>query len=380
MKGSGLIFRANPLRASAIPDVYDNILLTLGTDKDIAMLNRSTILAANTALAGVMIGTPVTPAVAANSLIISNITASGDILVAVNTGGHSRGLIFLDGSTGTLNFPLGFTLGGAVTGGSQTMLGLGQLSCSSATNPSFRAERTTTSLNVVLTTMVLAVKATQASMVDGHGTLLSFVIEDSTSGAFPIASISAIRDGADNEGAMLLKAGTDGAEIFLTLDASENSVKSGKTLDIGSNYLSLTEITAPGAGAANTSRVYAVANGAKTDLYAIFQAGAAVLIAAEPTPNDSPILTEPDGTVVQVVLRKPHPGIIQHVAEYPNGKTHILQEIHYTNEDKINANKGARGLLPTDWEVETTIEMEARLAKFEQIRLEQDSLKVIYEN
>jgi len=63
-----------------------------------------------------MIGTPVTPAVAANSLIVSNVTASGDILFAVNTGGHSQGLIFLDGSLGTLNFPLGFTLGGVVSG------------------------------------------------------------------------------------------------------------------------------------------------------------------------------------------------------------------------------------------------------------------------
>jgi len=85
----------------------DDILFTLGTTKDIAIVNRSTVLNANTALTGVIIGTPVTPAVAANSLLISNVTASGDMLFAVNTGGHSQGLIFLDGSAGTLKFPLG---------------------------------------------------------------------------------------------------------------------------------------------------------------------------------------------------------------------------------------------------------------------------------
>ena len=63
--GSGL-----PAWTSAISTAKtfaDNILLGLGTGADGVLLNRSTTLAANTALTGVMIGTPVTPAVAANS-------------------------------------------------------------------------------------------------------------------------------------------------------------------------------------------------------------------------------------------------------------------------------------------------------------------------
>ena len=79
----------------------DNILLGLGTGADGVLLNRSTTLAANTALTGVMIGTPVTPAVAANSLLVSNVTASGDYLLALNNGGNSQAWHWVDSSGGT---------------------------------------------------------------------------------------------------------------------------------------------------------------------------------------------------------------------------------------------------------------------------------------
>ena len=101
--------------------IGDDILLALGAGSDQVMLNRSGTLNANTALTGVLIGTPVTPALAANSLIIANATANGDILIAVNDGGHSQGLIFIDGDVKTLNFPLGFTLGGAVNVNGQAL-------------------------------------------------------------------------------------------------------------------------------------------------------------------------------------------------------------------------------------------------------------------
>ena len=73
-----------PLRASGpiIRDprrVTDDLLFRLGADSDVVLVLRSTILAANTALTGVLVGTPVTPAVAANSLILSNITANGNL-------------------------------------------------------------------------------------------------------------------------------------------------------------------------------------------------------------------------------------------------------------------------------------------------------------
>jgi len=53
-------------------------------------------------------------------------------------------------------------------------------------------------------------------------------------------------------------------------------------LDIGAGAMTLSEMAAPGAGAANTCRLYCVDNAGKTELYAIFATGAAQLIAAEP--------------------------------------------------------------------------------------------------
>lgn len=81
----------------------DDTPLELGTDADAVLTLRSTALDANTALTGVLVGTPVTPAVAANSLIISNVTASGDILLAGNLGGNSRAYLFADVSADTLD-------------------------------------------------------------------------------------------------------------------------------------------------------------------------------------------------------------------------------------------------------------------------------------
>ena len=71
-----------------------------GLNQDSVFYHRTSVLNADTALTGVIIGTPDTTALAANSLIISNITQDGDILIAVNDGGHSKQMIFLDGSTG----------------------------------------------------------------------------------------------------------------------------------------------------------------------------------------------------------------------------------------------------------------------------------------
>lgn len=82
--------------------LLDGVKLTLGTDSDIAMVNRATVLNANTALTGVIVGTPVTPAVAANSLIAANITADGDMLFVTQTGGNSHAFMWYDSSAAIL--------------------------------------------------------------------------------------------------------------------------------------------------------------------------------------------------------------------------------------------------------------------------------------
>lgn len=97
--------------------VNDDILFSFGTGDDIVMLNRSTQLATNTALAGALIGTPVTPALTANSLIISNVTADGDILIAGNDGGHSRVALYFDSSTPDTYL---YNVGGTWTAGATT--------------------------------------------------------------------------------------------------------------------------------------------------------------------------------------------------------------------------------------------------------------------
>ena len=79
-----------------------NVSIALGTAGNIAIHHRVATLLANTALGGVLIGTPVSPAGTANSLLISNTTASGNILVAVNNGGNSQAVLQAVGASGSL--------------------------------------------------------------------------------------------------------------------------------------------------------------------------------------------------------------------------------------------------------------------------------------
>jgi hypothetical protein len=81
----------------------DDVLIKLGTDGDGVALLRSAVLNADTTLTSVLIGgTPDTHALAANSLIIANATADGDILIAGNDGGTSRQFIYCDVSAGNI--------------------------------------------------------------------------------------------------------------------------------------------------------------------------------------------------------------------------------------------------------------------------------------
>ena len=98
--GAGGLRLTGAVLVTTSAEIEDNILFTLGSDNDIAMVNRSTTLAATTALTGVIVGTPVTPAIAANSLIVSNVTADGDILLAAQTGGNSQAWVWVDSSAG----------------------------------------------------------------------------------------------------------------------------------------------------------------------------------------------------------------------------------------------------------------------------------------
>lgn len=82
----------------------DDIPLAFGTESDVAAVLRSTVLNANTTLTGVIVGTPVTPAMAANSFILANITADGDIMLATQTGGNTHAAMWVDASAAITRF------------------------------------------------------------------------------------------------------------------------------------------------------------------------------------------------------------------------------------------------------------------------------------
>lgn len=84
--------------SSTVFEIEDGKILALGNDQDQAIVNRASTLDAATVLAGVLIGTPVKPALAANSLVISNVTADGDVLLATQTGGNSAAWLWVDTS------------------------------------------------------------------------------------------------------------------------------------------------------------------------------------------------------------------------------------------------------------------------------------------
>ena len=84
----------------ATTTIADDGLLKIGADGDSVIVNRSTSLSADAELSNVIEGTSDHLGVAANSLIISNITNDGDILFAVSDGGNSKGLLKLDGANG----------------------------------------------------------------------------------------------------------------------------------------------------------------------------------------------------------------------------------------------------------------------------------------
>jgi len=103
-------------------DIGDNVAIGLGNDDDIVLVLISAGLAANTALSDILIGTPVAQALAANSLAISSITASGDIGIYVNVGGHSHEAFHADGSGNVLTLGHGMATTNIITASGQVVL------------------------------------------------------------------------------------------------------------------------------------------------------------------------------------------------------------------------------------------------------------------
>ena len=78
----------------------DDAGIDLGLCSDQVIFNRSTSLSADAEVTGVIEGTSDHLGVAANSLIVSNVTNDGDIMFLVSDGGNSKGLLKLCGANG----------------------------------------------------------------------------------------------------------------------------------------------------------------------------------------------------------------------------------------------------------------------------------------
>ena len=85
---------------------HDNLAYLFGNDDDVAMVLNTATLAADTTLTlignTILEGTPVSEALAANSLLLSNITNDSDIAFYISRGGNSAQFLFMDGSAGVL--------------------------------------------------------------------------------------------------------------------------------------------------------------------------------------------------------------------------------------------------------------------------------------
>ncbi len=79
----------------------DDVLFGLGTAAGVMALDSAGI-AANAEVTGLIVGTSVHGATAANSLIISNVASDGDMMFLVNDGGNSIEMISMDASLADL--------------------------------------------------------------------------------------------------------------------------------------------------------------------------------------------------------------------------------------------------------------------------------------
>ncbi|MEE9401249.1 MAG: hypothetical protein V3V32_04440 [Dehalococcoidia bacterium] len=94
-----------------------------------------------------------------------------------------------------------------------------RLTLTTATSPPIELTRTTAITNLVRNTM-RQTHRTSGNMADGFGVEFILGVQDDTSALVEIARIAAIRDGADNEGALILRCGTNGNEEFLRITAA----------------------------------------------------------------------------------------------------------------------------------------------------------------
>lgn len=246
----------------AVTGAYaDGVLLTLGTGADVAQVLRASVLNANTALTGVIVGTPVTPAVAADSYIIGNKTADGDLLFVTQSGGNSKAAMWVDTSAGTTKLYAGAgieVLGLASAAASVT----GTLTVTSASASSFAVGR------LGATTPALAVDssaATQAAGILVTGVAANGNVSIAVAQAAGNANLLLDAKGSGTIGIGTVSSGTVTVAPLLAASAGATvtgQVRHGAAADgstAGTSTAAFKEGTPPVGAATTTSKIYATA-------------------------------------------------------------------------------------------------------------------------
>jgi len=356
-------------RLNVFPKVNDDESLAIGADKDAVLHLSSAGLAADQELTGVIVGTSNHQGVGANSLIVSNITTDGDMIFLVSDGGNSLEFLRVDASAADMDIGFGMATLELIASGAITLTpgnGLTIGLAASAPAPDLNG--------------VHIWGGSAGAVVAQAGPL----IVESSAGTYiqllsPADQEQGIIFGDVNDANIgMILYGHSANTMTFTVNAANQLIwtdgvmtaQKAMALKLAGGYVELTERAAPGAGAADTARIYAVVDGTTlTDLAAVFQDGTVDIFAQETTPLDAPILINPSGTQLRMELRKPHPGIVQILAVFPNGDTWVVKEYHYHDTDKVRANVGAEALLPTGWFQETAAARKAR-AEAEKARAE----------
>lgn len=263
-----------------------------------------------------------------------------DVLLGVKVGGTWSVL------SGTWIIPA-FTLGGALDANSQNLTSVNLIS------------------GVAGFTMYSTVDDTSLAWRGGTNTLGSgarlviFGKDHAQTGRFDLITPNAAGDG---DVTRLIVSGKAAIAVASWVNVAHTGLKLSGLLDVAGQFVTFLERAAPGAGAVNEARIYAVVGGdTLTDLSAVFQDGSIDNFATETTPDNSPLFITPSRTKLGIELRKDHPGVVRIVAIFPSGEEFDLKHHEYHDPVKIAANKGAEGSLPSNWLIEDATQRAARL-------------------
>ena len=250
---------------------------------------------------------------------------------------NSQNLTNVDIDSGTM---AGVTLDGALNGGSQSITNIGN-----ATS------------QLLVNAWTLAGAGEQKFRVDSSGDQGIIEIDSANvAGKHPLLEFQV----AGGFGGFI-RVNQSTGDMELQSQTVGHSVAMLSNLEVIDGYIELDEMAAPGAGVADTVRIYAfLGGGALTDLCAVFQDATVDCFAQEVTAPGDAVIAAPDETVGTVVIKRPHPGTVQLVVRVPGFDDWNISEKEFHNEEKISWSGNSEKTLPVDWYTESDLEMAAR--------------------